>query len=191
MNYGKLLLACSLLVSAATHAAENPPNDFLVERGRYLVKVAGCNDCHTAGYRQKNGQIAETQWLLGDTTGWRGAWGTTYATNLRLYAEPLNEEQWLTLARHKPSRPPMPWYALRDMSDDDLRALYRYLRHLGPAGSSVPGYVPPGQEPVTAYWLLTAPGTTQSPAAETKPQTVEEKKRFLDFKPAVPRMERP
>jgi len=191
MNHVKFLLGCALLFSMAAQAAENPASDALVERGRYLVKVAGCNDCHTAGYRQKNGDIPETQWLLGDATGWRGVWGTTYATNLRLYVEPLSEEQWLTLARHKPSRPPMPWYALRDMADNDLRALYRYLRHLGPAGSSAPGYVPAGQEPVTAYWLLATPESTPSPATDVKLQPSGEKKRLLDFKPASPRMERP
>lgn len=41
----------------------------------------------------------------------------------------------------------MPWFALRDMSDADLRAIYRYIRHLGPGGQPAPAYVPPGQEP--------------------------------------------
>ena len=27
----------------------------LIERGRYLVKIAGCNDCHTAGYPEAGG----------------------------------------------------------------------------------------------------------------------------------------
>ena len=39
----------------------------------------------------------------------------------------------------------MPWFALRDMSDADLRALYHYIRALGPAGSPAPAYVPPNQ----------------------------------------------
>ena len=30
-----------------------------VERGRYLVQIAGCNDCHTAGYVQAGGSIPE------------------------------------------------------------------------------------------------------------------------------------
>jgi mono/diheme cytochrome c family protein len=46
-----LLLATAL--SAVAHAADDP----LVERGRYLVKIAGCNDCHTAGYTQANGAV--------------------------------------------------------------------------------------------------------------------------------------
>jgi hypothetical protein len=43
------------------------------------------------------------------------------------------------------TRPPMPWFALRDMTRDDLRAVYRYIRQLGPVGEPAPAYVPPGQ----------------------------------------------
>lgn len=168
--------------------------DPLVDRGRYLVGIAGCNDCHTASYRQQNGAVPEQDWLLGDDTGWRGPWGTTYATNLRLYLQPLSEEQWLTVARNKPSRPPMPWYALRDMQDDDLRALYRYIRQLGPAGRSAPGFVPPGQEPETPYIAMQphSPGLDTRPAAAAKKPTEEESSFWdLDFKPAKPRTTRP
>jgi mono/diheme cytochrome c family protein len=49
-----------------------------VERGRYLVTITGCNDCHTAGYLASEGQTPEEQWLTGDTFGWRGPWGTTF-----------------------------------------------------------------------------------------------------------------
>ncbi len=55
-----------------------------LEHGRYLVKIAGCNDCHTAGYAASGGKVPESQWLLGDETGFSGPWGTTYPGNLRL-----------------------------------------------------------------------------------------------------------
>jgi hypothetical protein len=41
----------------------------------------------------------------------------------------------------------MPWFNVHAMSDRDLRALYRYIRHIGPAGEPVPAYVPPDQAP--------------------------------------------
>ncbi len=44
-------------------------------------------------------------------------------------------------------RPPMPWFNLRAMSDEDLKAIYAYLKHLGPAGQPAPQYVPPSQTP--------------------------------------------
>jgi hypothetical protein len=39
----------------------------------------------------------------------------------------------------------MPWFALRDMSDADLRAVYHYVRSLGAAGAAAPEFVAPGQ----------------------------------------------
>ena len=55
-----------------------------VERGRYLAIIGGCNDCHTDGYLQTEGDVPEEQWLLGSPLGWRGPWGTTFPPNLRL-----------------------------------------------------------------------------------------------------------
>jgi hypothetical protein len=38
----------------------------------------------------------------------------------------------------------MPWFNLRDMSDDDLRAMYRFIRELGPKGERAPAAAAPG-----------------------------------------------
>ena len=70
-----------------------------VKRGRYLVQIAGCNDCHTPGYPESAGKVDEKLWLTGSPLGWRGPWGTTYATNLRLVAQTMTEAQWLKRAR--------------------------------------------------------------------------------------------
>lgn len=128
--------------AAATPKAQSSA---AVERGRYLVKVAGCNDCHTPGYAHSGGAVPESQWLIGDALGWEGPWGTTYPINLRLFMKDLSPEQWLQVAR-APARPPMPWFALRDMTDEDVLAIYAYVRSLGPAGAPAPEYLPPGQK---------------------------------------------
>jgi mono/diheme cytochrome c family protein len=121
-----------------------------IERGRYLVRTSGCNDCHTPGYNEAAGKLPEAQWLQGNGVGFQGPWGTTYPANLRLALAPMSEAQWLARARAE-MRPPMPWFNLRDMSDDDLRAIYRYVRYLGPAGQPAPAYVVPGQRVATPY----------------------------------------
>ncbi|RZU02960.1 hypothetical protein [Rivibacter subsaxonicus] len=119
----------------------------LVDHGRYLVRITGCNDCHTPGYLANAGKVDEKLWLTGDSFGWRGPWGTTYPSNLRLYMQQHNEASWLRTARSFQPRPPMPWFNLHAMSDADLRAIYHYVRALGPAGQPAPAYLPPGQEP--------------------------------------------
>jgi mono/diheme cytochrome c family protein len=149
-----LLAAALACVTIDTAGADEAA---VLERGRYLARVAGCNDCHTAGYPQSGGMVPESEWLKGDTLGWRGPWGTTYPGNLRLLAARITEQQWLELARTARYRPPMPWFALRDMSDEDLVALYRLLRHLGPAGEPAPAWVPPDQEPQGPFVQFPAP----------------------------------
>jgi mono/diheme cytochrome c family protein len=138
---------------SAPRAAKVPAKggDALIERGRYLVQIAGCNDCHTPGYAQSGGKVEEKLWLTGETLGWRGPWGTTYAANLRLSLQPMSENGWIQYARSAKMRPPMPWFALRDMTEDDLRALYRYIKSRPVAGDRVPAYVPPGQAPKGPY----------------------------------------
>ena len=120
-------------------AAQSQPGparkDALADHGRYLVKIAGCNDCHTPGYMANAGKVDEKVWLTGDRLGWSGPWGTTYAVNLRLYMKDMTEAEWLTTARNMKARPPMPWFALEVMSDRDLRAIFQYVKTLGPAPS--------------------------------------------------------
>lgn len=125
-----------------------------VARGRYLVAISGCNDCHTPGYMESGGKVAEAAWLTGSSVGFSGPWGTTYPTNLRLAVQAMSEATWLKLVRAE-MRPPMPWFSLHHMSDADLRAMYRYIRNLGPAGAPAPAYVPPGQAVTTPYFDFT------------------------------------
>jgi mono/diheme cytochrome c family protein len=71
-------------VSATAAAAATPSQDAAaIARGRYLIRMMGCNDCHTKGFAPSGGQVPESQWLAGDTLGYRGPWGTTYPSNLR------------------------------------------------------------------------------------------------------------
>jgi len=143
-----------LSLLAAGAQAQPPVADAELSRGRYLVATSGCNDCHTAGYMQQDGQVPEAEWLTGDTVGWQGAWGTTYPANLRLLFQQIDEKTWLARARQA-MRPPMPSPSLRAMSDADLKAIYRYVQHLGAKGEPVPAYVPPGEKVATPYFDFT------------------------------------
>jgi len=144
-----VLAACTSIACAAAWAAgpaAPPGSKDELQRGRYLVQIAGCNDCHTPNYGPKNGQVDEKLWLTGDALGWSGPWGTTYPTNLRLLLANMTSQQWLHHARHMEPRPPMPWFNVRAMTDADLKAIHAYTRSLGPAGVPAPAYVPPGQK---------------------------------------------
>jgi mono/diheme cytochrome c family protein len=138
------------------------------KRGRYLVQITGCNDCHTPGYASNESKVEETLWLTGEKLGWRGPWGTTYPANLRLVAQSLNEDQWVKRATSKDLRPPMPWFNVRDMNERDVRAIYRYLRWLGPAGQPAPAYVPPDKTPSGPFVQFPAPPPTENKSPAKK-----------------------
>ena len=144
-----LILAAALALAFPAYAQK--PDDPQVKRGRYLVQIGGCNDCHTPDYPLKGGKVPEAEWLTGDALGWHGTWGTTYATNLRLSMQDLSEDQWVKMAKTLTARPPMPWFNVRVMTTGDLRAMYRYIRHLGPAGKPAPAYLPPDKTPPQPY----------------------------------------
>jgi len=158
--FGVLCPMLLLLILSFTDITEARAADSeSIARGKYLVNQAGCNDCHSPGYAFSDGNTPEDSWLTGDAIGWRGPWGTTYSSNLRMIVTKLTQEQWLAHAKSLKTRPPMPWYNLNKMKDEDLRAIYQFIVYLGPAGDPAPAYVPPDQEPKTPYILFPSPPT--------------------------------
>ncbi len=123
-----------------------------IERGRYMVLTGHCNNCHTAGYAPKEGNVPEKDWLLGSgPLGWRGPWGTTYASNLRLTVPAMTEDAWVIYTKNFKPRPPMPWWSMKETTEQDLRAMYQYIKSLGPAGQNAQPYLPPDKEPRQPY----------------------------------------
>ena len=154
------LAACTAPTATETAAAKPAglsSEAELLARGEYLVRIAGCNDCHTPAYAERGGEVPKEEWLVGSPLGFNGPWGTTYASNLRLILPRLSEEQWLQLARQAAYRPPMPNHALRIMEEDDLRSIHRFVVQLGAAGQPAPAALAPGQTPAGPAVLFPAP----------------------------------
>ena len=147
--------AIAALAAGAAVAQQKKPSAEAA-RGKYLVQITGCNDCHTPGYAPSGGKVEESLWLTGDQLGWRGPWGTTYPSNLRLVVKDMTADQFVKLARSE-LRPPMPWFNLRDMSERDVKAIYAYLKYMGPAGQPAPKYLPPDKAPAGPFVQFPAP----------------------------------
>jgi mono/diheme cytochrome c family protein len=143
-----------LITGQSGSAADNGQTNLdaeMVDHGRYIAKIAGCNDCHTAGYLAADGNLPVEQWLLGDIFGWYGPWGTTYGSNVRLFIAEMSEDQWVASAKSMKRLPPMPWFSLNAMTEYDLRALYQFMKSLGGPGEPAPDYLSPGQKPNPPY----------------------------------------
>ena len=154
-------VALALILVALPTMAANPAqtNAGDVARGRYLSVLGGCNDCHSEGYAPNDAKVPEKDWLQGSVLGFNGPWGTTYPANLRAKFAAMSEAEWIAYAQTVKTRPPMPWFTLNQWSTDDLRALYRFVRELGPSAAAVPAYLPPDKKPKLPYvqWNLPPP----------------------------------
>jgi mono/diheme cytochrome c family protein len=148
-----ILLAAALLsalapLSIAGDAASTHP-DPLIARGRTLVAFGACNDCHTPGWRESDGNVPVQKWMVGNSIGLLEPWGTEYPINVRQWFAEISESQWLFSVHTRGGR--MQWHDIRALSPDDQRAIYRFIRNLGPAGAPAPLTVPPEREPSTPY----------------------------------------
>ncbi len=164
-KYGALLLI-TILISVffivSADSVENQKSKMKIQesskatsqiaQGRYLVMMIGCNDCHTHGYMQLEGKVPEPDWLTGESVGWYGPWGTTYATNLRLFLQNVSEDVWVKYSRAVKLRPAMPWWVLHEMKEQDLRAIHRFIKNLGQKGENAPEYLPPNRRPKPPYF---------------------------------------
>ena len=85
-------------------------------------------------------------------TAFAGPWGTSYAINLPPAAATgigsWTAELFVTAIRtgkhwgqSRPILPPMPWSAYAQLTDDDLKAVYAYLRTVPPIRNQAPDAV--------------------------------------------------
>jgi mono/diheme cytochrome c family protein len=156
MNARTLVLIAlgAVTVLLATIDAASPakgPSAAVLARGRALVVFGTCNDCHTAGWRDSDGAVPQGRWLTGSAVGFRGWWGTSYSTNVRLDFQVMSEDRWVQAVRTRAGHPPMIWQDLRQLPDSDLRAIYQFVKSLGPAGVPAPNAVEPWRDPSTPF----------------------------------------
>lgn len=139
---GAMLATLALMPTPGQAQAVPTFEPALIERGRYLVKITQCNNCHTEGYSASGGTLPVAKWLDGTQRSWVTREGTVHATNLRILVSEIPLQTWIALARNSRARAPMPWWSLRDMNDEDLTAVYAFIRALGPSGVKAPAFVP-------------------------------------------------
>jgi len=100
---------------------------------------------------------ALTDWILfnQDLTAIAGPWGVSFAANLtsdETGTGNWTEEQFFRAIRHGKYKgleggrsllPPMPWQVYRLMTDNDLRAIFNYLKSTHPVSNVVPAPIAP------------------------------------------------
>lgn len=101
--------------------------------------------------------LANSPWILFNPqlTAYVGPWGTSFAANLtpdpsglgswtlEQFMRAIREGKYKGLENSRPLMPPMPWQQFRHFTDQDLEAIFLYLKSLKPIDNVVPAYQPP------------------------------------------------
>ncbi len=140
--------------------------DHQVERGRYLVQIGGCTDCHTPGNFLGHPDMA--RFLGGSDVGFAvPGLGVFVGPNLT----PDNDTglgRWtvpqivdaITTGVRPDGRilaPPMPWRNLSALTHEDALAIAAYLKSLPAVSHKVEGPLGPG-EPPGVFVMSPVPG---------------------------------
>lgn len=147
-----ILMGMTMLASAAIAA-----DDVSIGEGLRIAIVAGCHDCHTDGFSVNEGQIDPEKALRGNPVGFQGPWGTTYPPNLRITLSKMEEDAFVAYGHTLKTRPPMPWFGVRALTENELRSFFRYVKSLGEPGEPAPDYVEPGGTPKSPYIVFAPP----------------------------------
>lgn len=173
MAYGAAACVAVMVMVIPARIDSQTPDTAMVERGMYLVRITGCHDCHSpkiegmepdlsralSGRPQTTSLPTPTTTEVHaspDLTAWQGPWGFSVASNLTPdpatgLGNRYNEASFIATMRtgKKPNgtaiQPPMPSAVYQNMTDDDLKAIFAYLRSLKPIRNAVyAGLPPPG-----------------------------------------------
>jgi mono/diheme cytochrome c family protein len=158
-NCLKVLIAATALLAASSALAA----DSQVERGKYLVTISGCNDCHTPGYFLGKPDFSRT--LAGSEVGFTipglGAFvGRNLTPDKETGLGSWTDDQIISAftAGVRPDgrrlAPIMPWQELAHLTSDDAHAIVAYLRSLPPIKNPVPGPFGPKETPTTLVFVI-------------------------------------
>jgi mono/diheme cytochrome c family protein len=144
-----------------------------VARGKYLVTIGGCSDCHTPGYFF--GKPDMSRYLGGSDVGFgipglgvfvgpnltpdkkTGLGGWTAEQIAAVLTTGVRPDHGRILA------PIMPWRAFAHLTHDDVMAIVAYLQSLPPVKHKVPGPFGPSEKP-TVFVMKLVPPAGAAPA---------------------------
>lgn len=150
-------------------------DDAQITRGKYLVTLGGCNDCHTPGYFF--GEPDMSRFLGGSDVGFEiPGQGVFIGRNITPDKETgigsWTLEQIVTAIQtgERPDgrilAPIMPWHAFAELTADDAMAIAAFLQSLTPVNNHVPGPFKPGEKVSTFMFRIVPPGETAAAASK-------------------------
>jgi mono/diheme cytochrome c family protein len=155
----------SYVVAAAALGASSAvlADDSAIARGKYLVTLGGCNDCHTPGYFLGKPDFSRT--LGGSDVGFTiPGLGAFFGPNLTPDKETglgkWTDDQIVSAmtagvaADGRRLAPIMPYAGLSHLTSEDAHAIVAYLRSLPPVKNAAPGPFGPKDTPTGLVFVI-------------------------------------
>ena len=165
MNVKTIAAALAALCAPLAAQAADPA---AVARGKYLVTIASCHDCHTPGYFLGKPDLA--RYLGGSDVGFElPGLGTFLGPNLTpdketglgnwTDAQIVAAIQTGVLPDGRMLAPIMPYHAFANFTPQDVQAIVSFLRTIPPVQHKVEGPFGPSQTPTVFVMKVVPPGT--------------------------------
>lgn len=166
MSIYRALRACSIAAAVALTTLSAKAADPAVERGKYLVTMASCHDCHTPGYFF--GKPDMTRYLGGSDVGFEiPGLGTFYGPNLTpdkatgsggwTDAQIVAAVQTGVRPDGRMLAPIMPWHAFSQLTKQDVNAIVAFLRSVPAVDHKAPGPFGPTETPTSFVMKIVPP----------------------------------
>jgi len=157
----------AVIGAIAVYSAKAKADDAEIARGKYLVTIGGCNDCHTPGYFF--GQPDMNRFLGGSDVAFEipglGAFvGRNLTPDKATGIGEWSTEQIVTALQTgvrpdgRQLAPIMPYHALANLTQDDVHAVAAFLKSIPPVSHAVPGPFGPGEAASTFMFRIVPPG---------------------------------
>jgi mono/diheme cytochrome c family protein len=166
LRYLATVTALSSGLLAVWLPGTNAADKKLIERGKYLMTLGSCTDCHTPGYFF--GKPDMTRQLGGSEVGFEiPGLGVFHGPNLTpdkatglgswSEAEIVTAIQTGKRPDGRMLAPIMPWQAFAKLTKQDAQAIAAYLKSLPPVSNKVPGPFGPQETPTSFVMKIVPP----------------------------------
>src|SRR5580704_4469296 len=170
---GVVSAAAIVVLAAVFMAACSKESQSQSDRGKYLVTIAGCNDCHTPGYFFGKPDMA--RFLGGSDVGFEipglGAFaGRNITPDKETGIGNWTTDQIVTALQtgKRPDgrilAPIMPWHAFSYLTKEDAFAIAAFLQSIPPVKNEVAGPFKPGDKITNFTFRILPPGDTAAAA---------------------------
>jgi len=172
-NSAWIVFAAAAAVATAVSLLPRAHAEPQIERGKYLVVLASCNDCHTPGFFLGNPDMSK--YLGGSDVAFELPGLGAFAGRNITPDKDTGIGNWtaeqiaaaITTGKRPDGRqlaPIMPYHAFSYMTKEDVAAIVAFLQSIPAVKNEVAGPFKPGEKVTSFMFRVLPPGEAAAPA---------------------------